>query len=396
MGVEPTQDEIIAPQTVLKTAAVTGPRAAPLRILSRGRRRVTRRISGLNGCRRYQRGNAFSGADGRTPLRRRCTQRRRVRAARARRRRRNARPRSRTGDPRAGRVGAREADRGAPCRQRIAGARGPGAPDDRAGAPRERDAPARPGAHHSRLAVGDRRRRPLHVLLGPRDGRAGLHAGRDHRAHAVRPHARGGRARARAGLRAAAARAHGVHGAQEPQPAQGRPRGRPAHELRAHAQRRRRTARLPRRRQGHQPPREHGAVAAAADAGARGAPRGRPGHRGVDRLRRRTAPHRPRRRRGARDGRVRHLGVLARRGSRRVPLPVGARARARRGRRTRRLQLLRAHARRRPGRPARRRGGAAVPIRPGAQACRRRGHGHLGREDLAHGPSGARAESCSA
>ena len=35
MGVEPTQDEIIAPQTVLKTAAVTGPRAAPLRILPR-------------------------------------------------------------------------------------------------------------------------------------------------------------------------------------------------------------------------------------------------------------------------------------------------------------------------------------------------------------------------
>jgi hypothetical protein len=30
MGVEPTQDEIIAPQTVLKTAVVTGPRAAPL------------------------------------------------------------------------------------------------------------------------------------------------------------------------------------------------------------------------------------------------------------------------------------------------------------------------------------------------------------------------------
>jgi len=29
MGVEPTQDEIIAPQTVLKTAVVTGPRAAP-------------------------------------------------------------------------------------------------------------------------------------------------------------------------------------------------------------------------------------------------------------------------------------------------------------------------------------------------------------------------------
>ena len=29
MGVEPTQDGITAPQTVLKTAAVTGPRAAP-------------------------------------------------------------------------------------------------------------------------------------------------------------------------------------------------------------------------------------------------------------------------------------------------------------------------------------------------------------------------------
>ena len=33
MGVEPTQDESIAPQTVLKTAAVTGPRAAPLRAI---------------------------------------------------------------------------------------------------------------------------------------------------------------------------------------------------------------------------------------------------------------------------------------------------------------------------------------------------------------------------
>ena len=39
MGVEPTQDESIAPQTVLKTAAVTGPRAAPLPILPRERAR---------------------------------------------------------------------------------------------------------------------------------------------------------------------------------------------------------------------------------------------------------------------------------------------------------------------------------------------------------------------
>ncbi len=43
MGVEPTQDESIAPQTVLKTAVVTGPRAAPLEhILSRAAGRVTR------------------------------------------------------------------------------------------------------------------------------------------------------------------------------------------------------------------------------------------------------------------------------------------------------------------------------------------------------------------
>ena len=41
MGVEPTQDESIAPQTVLKTAAVTGPRAAPPPILSRRRSAVT-------------------------------------------------------------------------------------------------------------------------------------------------------------------------------------------------------------------------------------------------------------------------------------------------------------------------------------------------------------------
>ncbi len=48
MGVEPTQDEIIAPQTVLKTAVVTGPRAAPLcDILSRARRAVTRMELGV-------------------------------------------------------------------------------------------------------------------------------------------------------------------------------------------------------------------------------------------------------------------------------------------------------------------------------------------------------------
>ncbi len=46
MGVEPTQDESIAPQTVLKTAVVTGPRAAPLcDILSRAGPTVTRRRS---------------------------------------------------------------------------------------------------------------------------------------------------------------------------------------------------------------------------------------------------------------------------------------------------------------------------------------------------------------
>lgn len=33
MGVEPTQDESIAPQTVLKTAVVTGPQAAPLGLI---------------------------------------------------------------------------------------------------------------------------------------------------------------------------------------------------------------------------------------------------------------------------------------------------------------------------------------------------------------------------
>ena len=43
MGVEPTQDEIIAPQTVLKTSVVTGPRAAPLlSIFPRVTREVTR------------------------------------------------------------------------------------------------------------------------------------------------------------------------------------------------------------------------------------------------------------------------------------------------------------------------------------------------------------------
>lgn len=42
MGVEPTQDETIAPQTVLKTAVVTGPRAAPRLILPCAGRRVIR------------------------------------------------------------------------------------------------------------------------------------------------------------------------------------------------------------------------------------------------------------------------------------------------------------------------------------------------------------------
>jgi len=52
MGVEPTQDRITAPQTVLKTAVVTGPRAAPLAfIFARrspdGHPEVVRRASSL-------------------------------------------------------------------------------------------------------------------------------------------------------------------------------------------------------------------------------------------------------------------------------------------------------------------------------------------------------------
>lgn len=43
MGVEPTQDESIAPQTVLKTAPVTGPEAAPLSPSSHGRGAGSRR-----------------------------------------------------------------------------------------------------------------------------------------------------------------------------------------------------------------------------------------------------------------------------------------------------------------------------------------------------------------
>jgi hypothetical protein len=38
MGVEPTQDGITAPQTVLKTAPVTGPEAAPWRNVGAGAR----------------------------------------------------------------------------------------------------------------------------------------------------------------------------------------------------------------------------------------------------------------------------------------------------------------------------------------------------------------------
>ena len=42
MGVEPTQDRVTALQTVLKTAVVTGPRAAPLAsIFARRRLAVT-------------------------------------------------------------------------------------------------------------------------------------------------------------------------------------------------------------------------------------------------------------------------------------------------------------------------------------------------------------------
>ena len=52
MGVEPTQDESIAPQTVLKTAAVTGPRAAPLRILPRERASGHAAGAGARGHRR--------------------------------------------------------------------------------------------------------------------------------------------------------------------------------------------------------------------------------------------------------------------------------------------------------------------------------------------------------
>ena len=49
MGVEPTQDEIIAPQTVLKTAPATGPGVAPRQpIFARREARVTS-VEGRNG-----------------------------------------------------------------------------------------------------------------------------------------------------------------------------------------------------------------------------------------------------------------------------------------------------------------------------------------------------------
>lgn len=41
MGVEPTQDGITAPQTVLKTAPVTGPEAAPARPYHVGQREAS-------------------------------------------------------------------------------------------------------------------------------------------------------------------------------------------------------------------------------------------------------------------------------------------------------------------------------------------------------------------
>jgi hypothetical protein len=66
MGVEPTQDESIAPQTVLKTAAVTGPRAAPLRILPRDGRAGHPPTAAPAGSRRRRRSHSSSAA----PLRR--------------------------------------------------------------------------------------------------------------------------------------------------------------------------------------------------------------------------------------------------------------------------------------------------------------------------------------
>ena len=160
--------------------------------------------------------------------------------------------------------GRRRHARGARARaragQRAPGPRGAGGPAHRARAARERDAPAGPRAHHGRLALGGRRERPLHGLLRPGDGRARLHPGRDHRAHALRPHGGGGRRRRRPGVRAHGPRARGLLGAEEPQPPQGRARGGAAHELRADAERRRAAARLPRRRQGHHPAGPDGAL----------------------------------------------------------------------------------------------------------------------------------------
>ena len=175
-----------------------------------------------------------------------------------------------------------------------------------------------------------------------------------------------------------------MFGAQEPQPAQGRPRGRAAHQLRAHAQRGGGAPGVPRRGQGHHAARAHGALVAPADARTRGAAGHRTGHRRQHRLRRGAAPRGAGGRRGARDVGSRDLGVLRRRRESRLPLSVAARSPARRRRVPRRHELLGEEPRRRPRRPARRRGGAAVTLGSGPPGLRRRGHGQVGREDVAH------------
>ena len=225
MGVEPTQDEIIAPQTVLKTAAVTGPRAAPLRILPRregprpsavGLQARTVADDTEREClfrSRWPNTSADAAAlsDDEAALLARAV----AAMSRApRRRARHARTRSKS----------LLADR---MRELHA-----------ANASLEREVQERRLIELA-LRESEARLRDLALTTADwlwevdasgrytscshqGDRRARLHPGRDHGANAVRPHGGGGRRGARARVRTHDARALRLHGAQEPQPAQGR------------------------------------------------------------------------------------------------------------------------------------------------------------------------------
>ena len=409
MGVEPTQDEIIAPQTVLKTAAVTGPRAAPLRILSRreGRGHPAVGREGRPSAVRLQAGTVADDTGEGMPL----------------------------PEPMAERLtdAAALSDDEAALLERVVAAVSctPEAEPalreliesllaDRmrelhaANASLEREVQER---RLIELALRDSETRLRDLALTtadwlwevdangrytacsrPRDGRARLHPRRDPRAHAVRPHGRGGRRwrsrpcsqrmlRERSGCSELKNRNRHKDGHEVMLLTSCVPMLNEAGELLGfRGVDKDISLREAMERSLRQRTTELEALLEAGRAMA-----------ATHRLRRRPAARGPRRRRGARHGRVRHLGVLAQDGElavfrclwEREPVPGVAGG-------TRRLQLLDQDARRRARRAARRRRRAAVALRPRHPAAGRGGHGQVGREDVAHGAARARTGSCSA